>query len=214
MHEVQPHRIWTSVICTDVITWPITTKLNMSRLLLAISLISIAFLASVVHLILNYILLKTFGPWPWPILGNLLQLCQGDKSPHEAWASLVQWYKPLMYLCLGSMCIIVVSSLAMAKDLSRCTIKSSNVTPKTSKRPRFGGNQRYCDVNWSLVVALLQDLLDYTLWTWWNICNHLNPWEPKRLIASLMISTWNARKIKRWISWLSSLATNIVTCVI
>ncbi|KAH8935854.1 hypothetical protein BDL97_17G052000 [Sphagnum fallax] len=54
-----------------------------------------------------------------------------------------------MYLCLGSMCIIVVSSLAMAKDLSRCTIKSSDVTLKTSKQPRFGGKQRYCDVNWS-----------------------------------------------------------------
>jgi len=60
-----------------------------------------------------------------------------------------------MYLCLGSMFIIVVSSLATAKDLSRCTIKSSNVTPKISKQPRFGGKQRYCDVNWSLVAALL-----------------------------------------------------------
>ncbi|CAM6012909.1 unnamed protein product [Sphagnum balticum] len=60
-----------------------------------------------------------------------------------------------MYLCLGSMCIVVVSSLVMVKDLSRCTIKSSNVSPKTSKQPRFAGKQRYCDVNWSLVAALL-----------------------------------------------------------
>jgi hypothetical protein len=73
-HEVQPHWIWTSVICTDVITWPITTKLNMSRLLLAILLTSIAFLASVfVHLILNYILLmKSSRP-----LGYGLGLYQG-----------------------------------------------------------------------------------------------------------------------------------------
>jgi hypothetical protein len=62
---------------------------------------------------------------------------------------------------------------------------------------------------------------------WWHFCRIclITPFEhgersaiiwihesQRVIIASTMISAWNVRKRKRWISWLSSLATNIVMC--
>jgi hypothetical protein len=53
------------------------------------------------------------GPWPWPIVGNLLIL---GKSPHIKLANLAKQYGPLMYLQLGSVNTLVASSPAMAEE--------------------------------------------------------------------------------------------------
>ncbi len=53
------------------------------------------------------------GPWPWPIVGNLLIL---GKAPHIKLADLAKQYRPLMYLRLGSVNTLVASSPAMAKE--------------------------------------------------------------------------------------------------
>ncbi|XP_076941159.1 cytochrome P450 76T24-like [Bidens hawaiensis] len=53
------------------------------------------------------------GPYPFPIIGNLLQL--GNK-PHRSLAALSKRYGPLMSLKLGSRTTIVVSSPDMAKE--------------------------------------------------------------------------------------------------
>jgi cytochrome P450 len=53
------------------------------------------------------------GPWPWPIVGNLLIL---GKAPHIKLADLAKQYGPLMYMRLGSVNVLVASSPAMAKE--------------------------------------------------------------------------------------------------
>ncbi|KAH9294003.1 hypothetical protein KI387_040792 [Taxus chinensis] len=53
------------------------------------------------------------GPRPWPLLGNLHQL--GD-LPHQSLAALAKKYGPVMFLRLGSIPTVVVSSPAMAKE--------------------------------------------------------------------------------------------------
>ncbi|KAD3069187.1 hypothetical protein R6Q59_016837 [Mikania micrantha] len=53
------------------------------------------------------------GPFPFPIIGNLLHL--GDK-PHVSLATLAKRYGPLMSLKLGSKTTIVVSSPDIAKE--------------------------------------------------------------------------------------------------
>lgn len=53
------------------------------------------------------------GPYPFPVIGNLLQL--GNK-PHRSLAALSKRYGPLMSLKLGSKTTIVVSSPDFAKE--------------------------------------------------------------------------------------------------
>ncbi|KAL8515832.1 hypothetical protein ACS0TY_014509 [Phlomoides rotata] len=48
------------------------------------------------------------GPYPFPIIGNILQL---GPNPHQSFAN------PLMYLQLGRLCAVVVSSPEMAKQV-------------------------------------------------------------------------------------------------
>ncbi|KAI3711325.1 hypothetical protein L2E82_41325 [Cichorium intybus] len=54
------------------------------------------------------------GPYPFPIIGNLLEL--GDK-PHYSLATLSKRYGPLMSLKLGSITTMVVSSPDIAKEV-------------------------------------------------------------------------------------------------
>lgn len=54
------------------------------------------------------------GAWPLSVLGNLLQL---GRSPHQTLACMAQQYGPFMYLWLGLMHNIVLSSPAMAKEV-------------------------------------------------------------------------------------------------
>ncbi|GLJ47684.1 hypothetical protein SUGI_1007070 [Cryptomeria japonica] len=53
------------------------------------------------------------GPFPWPIIGNLNQL---KKLPHRDLHELGKKYGPIMFLKLGSVPTVVVSSSAMAKE--------------------------------------------------------------------------------------------------
>ncbi len=113
-------------------------KFNMSELLLALLLISTALLASVVvQLVLNYVLLRKSsrmrlppGPWPWPVVGNLLQLYQGGKNLHKTFASLAQQYGPIVYLRLGSVHTVVVSSPMMAKEFLKTHDQEFQYRPK------------------------------------------------------------------------------------
>ncbi|XP_068645290.1 probable (S)-N-methylcoclaurine 3'-hydroxylase isozyme 2 [Aristolochia californica] len=54
------------------------------------------------------------GPYPWPFLGNLLQL--GDK-PHAKLATLAQTYGHLFTLKLGAQTVVVASSPSVAAEI-------------------------------------------------------------------------------------------------
>ncbi|KAF7846580.1 hypothetical protein BT93_L4090 [Corymbia citriodora subsp. variegata] len=54
------------------------------------------------------------GPWPLPIIGNLLEL--GD-LPHKSLARLAHAYGPIIKLELGFMTTVVVSSPMLAKEI-------------------------------------------------------------------------------------------------
>ncbi|KAK6115941.1 hypothetical protein DH2020_008210 [Rehmannia glutinosa] len=54
------------------------------------------------------------GPYPLPIIGNILQLGQ---NPHQSLAKLSKTYGPLMSLHLGSIYTVIVSSPEIAKDV-------------------------------------------------------------------------------------------------
>nr|AMZ03392.1 cytochrome P450 CYP76AH8 [Plectranthus barbatus] len=54
------------------------------------------------------------GPFPLPIIGNMLQL--GSK-PHQSFAQLSKKYGPLMSIHLGSLYTVIVSSPEMAKEI-------------------------------------------------------------------------------------------------
>ncbi|GLJ19325.1 hypothetical protein SUGI_0347930 [Cryptomeria japonica] len=53
------------------------------------------------------------GPTPWPIIGNLHQL---GRLPHRSLYELSKKYGPVMFLRLGSLPCVVVSSSEMAKE--------------------------------------------------------------------------------------------------
>jgi cytochrome P450 len=53
------------------------------------------------------------GPWPWPIMGNLLML---GKHPHLTLARWAERYGTLMHLQLGSINTVVASSPTIAKE--------------------------------------------------------------------------------------------------
>ncbi|KAL2477934.1 Cytochrome [Forsythia ovata] len=54
------------------------------------------------------------GPYPFPIIGNILELGQ---KPHQSLAKLSKTYGPLMYLKIGYLETVVVSSPEIAKDI-------------------------------------------------------------------------------------------------
>jgi hypothetical protein len=54
------------------------------------------------------------GPFPWPVVGNLLTL---GKLPHRAFYKLSKKYGDIMELKLGSVRTIVISSPEMAKQV-------------------------------------------------------------------------------------------------
>ncbi|KAI7740742.1 hypothetical protein M8C21_033923 [Ambrosia artemisiifolia] len=72
------------------------------------------------------------GPFPIPIIGNLLHL--SDK-PHRSLATLSKRYGPLMSLKLGTRTTIVVSSPDIAKEFFQThdLSFSSRSVPETSK---------------------------------------------------------------------------------
>ncbi|KAI3471106.1 hypothetical protein Pfo_027769 [Paulownia fortunei] len=54
------------------------------------------------------------GPYPWPIIGNLLQI---GKNPHIKLASMARTYGPIMSLRLGARLVVVGSSVKAATEI-------------------------------------------------------------------------------------------------
>lgn len=54
------------------------------------------------------------GPKPWPIIGNILEL--GDK-PHQTFTELSKTYGPIMFVKLGFVPTIVISSPDIAQEM-------------------------------------------------------------------------------------------------
>jgi hypothetical protein len=63
-------------------------------------------------------------------VGNLLQLRQGGKNLHKTFASLAQRYGPIVYLRLGSVHTVVVSSPTMAKEILKTHDREFQYRPK------------------------------------------------------------------------------------
>ncbi|KAJ7295581.1 hypothetical protein O6H91_05G107900 [Diphasiastrum complanatum] len=74
------------------------------------------------------------GPWPWPVLGNLHQL--GIKPPHQILYKLSRKHGELMYLRLGSVPTIVVSSASMVEQVLKVHDQVF------ASRPRMNGAKR------------------------------------------------------------------------
>ncbi|KAL3818441.1 hypothetical protein ACJIZ3_004346 [Penstemon smallii] len=55
------------------------------------------------------------GPYPFPIVGNLLQM--GGKHPHVTLAKFAKTYGPLMSFRLGSVYTVIVTNTAMTKEI-------------------------------------------------------------------------------------------------
>ncbi|KAL8058765.1 hypothetical protein ABFX02_03G042600 [Erythranthe guttata] len=72
------------------------------------------------------------GPFPLPIIGNLLLL---GRNPHRSIAKLSKTYGPLMYLKLGTIQTIVASSPEMAKEIlqKHDQICSDRTVPHTAQ---------------------------------------------------------------------------------
>ncbi|KAI3681656.1 hypothetical protein L6452_36458 [Arctium lappa] len=73
------------------------------------------------------------GPFPFPFIGNLLQV--NPDKPHRSLATLSKRYGPLMSLKLGSKTTIVISSPSVAKEffLTHDMSFSSRTLPDTAR---------------------------------------------------------------------------------
>ncbi|KAL5101205.1 hypothetical protein RYX36_005532 [Vicia faba] len=58
------------------------------------------------------------GPWALPFIGNIHQIISSP-LPHHSFKTLAQKYGPLMYLKLGEVPYIIVSSPEMAKEITK-----------------------------------------------------------------------------------------------
>lgn len=69
------------------------------------------------------------GPWRLPIIGNLHYLIGGG-LPHHIFRKLAQKYGPLMYLQLGEVPTVVVTSTTIAKEMLRTHDHAFAVRPQ------------------------------------------------------------------------------------
>jgi len=87
------------------------------------------------------------GPFPWPVVGNLLTL---GKLPHRALYKLSKKYGDIMELKLGSVLTIVVSSPEMAKQVLKdhdliCASRPETIASKIMFEQRDIGWAPYGD---------------------------------------------------------------------
>jgi len=87
------------------------------------------------------------GPFPWPVVGNLLML---GKLPHRAFYELSKKYGDIMELKLGSVLTIVVSSPEMAKQVLKvhdliCASRPETIASKIIFEQRDIGFAPYGD---------------------------------------------------------------------
>jgi hypothetical protein len=87
------------------------------------------------------------GPFPWPVVGNLLTL---GKLPHRAFYKLSKKYGDIMELKLGSVRTIVISSPEMAKQVLKvhdliCASRPETISSKIIFRQHNIGLAPYGD---------------------------------------------------------------------
>lgn len=92
------------------------------------SLLLAAVITSIVQLIIDARRRLPPGPWPLPVIGNLLAL---GKLPHRSMARLAERYGSLMTLRLGANLVIVASSPSAAREIlqKHCASLSGRSSP-------------------------------------------------------------------------------------
>ncbi|XP_034710271.1 probable (S)-N-methylcoclaurine 3'-hydroxylase isozyme 2 [Vitis riparia] len=99
------------------------------------------------------------GPYPWPIIGNLLQM---GKNPHAKLANLAKLHGPLMSLRLGTQLMVVASSPAAAMEVLKTHDRalsgrylSSSVPVKNPKLNHLSiVFAKDCNTNWKNLRAI------------------------------------------------------------
>ncbi|CAA0820806.1 cytochrome P450- family 76- subfamily C-polypeptide 7 [Striga hermonthica] len=93
------------------------------------------------------------GPFPWPIIGNILSL--GPK-PHQSLARLAQKHGPVMSLKLGAMTTVVISS----PETARVVLQQHDLTFSSRKIPATGRTlgQDEFSITWLPVGGLWRKL--------------------------------------------------------
>ncbi|XP_015896293.3 (S)-N-methylcoclaurine 3'-hydroxylase isozyme 1 [Ziziphus jujuba] len=104
------------------------------------------------------------GPFPWPIIGNILQL---GTNPHLSLARLAQTYGPLFSLKLGNQLLVIGSSPSAAMEILKTHDKSlsGRYVPNTlaAKSPELNkfslGWSLECNELWRNLRTLCRDEL-------------------------------------------------------
>ncbi|KAG0570584.1 hypothetical protein KC19_6G172600 [Ceratodon purpureus] len=90
------------------------------------------------------------GPWPWPVIGNFPAL---GGLPHQSLATLAAKYGGLMYLRLGSLPCIVISTAKAAKEFYQTNDANFSARPTKLAYTMFNHNE----VNYK-TLALTSDV--------------------------------------------------------
>ncbi len=135
------------------------------------------------------------GPWPWPIVGNLLIL---GKAPHIKLANLAKRYGPLMYMRLGSVNALVASSPAMAKEFLKTQDHVFQYRPPLLLTKIVGNNLSFAVISGS-TWRFKQRICSNELFTMRRL-QSFQPLRMKRFKRQSKKSTWRLKRAKWWMS--------------